>query len=67
MGPVAGVKDQGAKMISAIASILGVGNEKELSENDVEKLMDQIKDPVGTFYRFGLPVALVNKRIKEGS
>lgn len=65
MGPTSEVKDQGAKMISAIASILGVENEKDFSDEDVEKLMDQIKDPLGTFYRFTLPVALVNKRIKE--
>ena len=64
MGPTAEVKDQGAKMISAIASILGVENEKDLSEDDVEKLINQIKDPVGTFYRFSLPVALVNKKRK---
>ena len=64
MGPTAEVKDQGAKMISAIASILGVENEKDLSEADVEKLINQIKDPVGTFYRFSLPVALVNKKRK---
>jgi len=67
MGPTAEVKDQGAKMISAIASILGVENEKDLSEDEVEKLLEQIKDPVGTFYRFTLPVALINRRIKEGS
>jgi F420-non-reducing hydrogenase small subunit len=66
MGPTAEVKDQGAKMISAIASILGVESEKELSEEGVEKLIDQIKDPAGTFYRFTLPVALINRRIKEG-
>jgi len=67
MGPTAEVKDQGAKMISAIASILGVENEKDFSEDEVEKLLNQIKDPVGTFYRFTLPVALINRRIKEGS
>lgn len=67
MGPTAEVEDQGAKMISAIASILGVGNEKDLSEDEVEKLLNQIKDPVGTFYRFTLPVALINKRMKEGN
>jgi len=66
-GPVEPGADQGAKMVSAIASILGRENEKDLSEADVEKLMDQIKDPVGTFYRFSLPAALVNRRVKEGS
>ena len=65
MGPTTEVEDQGAKMLSAIASILGVEDEKKLSEEDVEKLMNQIKDPVGTFYRFTLPVALINRRVRE--
>ncbi len=66
MGPTVEVRDQGAKMISAIASLLGVENEKDLSEAEVEKLVNQIRDPLGTFYRFTLPVALINKRVKEG-
>jgi F420-non-reducing hydrogenase small subunit len=67
MGPTSEARDQGAKMISAIASILGVEKEKEFSEDDVEKLMDQIRDPLGTFYRFGLPIALINKKVQEGA
>lgn len=62
MGPPAGVKDQGARMIGALASILGVEDEKRLSEEEVAGLMDQIKDPVGTFYRFTLPTALLNQK-----
>jgi F420-non-reducing hydrogenase small subunit len=65
MGPPAGVVDQGARMLSAVASILGAENEKDLSDDDIQKLIDQIKDPVGTFYRFGLPVALINRRVKK--
>ena len=65
MGPTAEVTDQGAKMISAIASILGVENEQDLSDEDVEALMDQIKDPLGTFYRFTLPAALINRRVRD--
>jgi F420-non-reducing hydrogenase small subunit len=63
MGPTSEVKDQGAKMISAIASILGVSQEKDLSAEDVAKLIEGIKDPVGTFYRFTLPIALINKKV----
>ena len=63
MGPTAEISDQGAKMISAIASILGVQNEKDLSDNEVEALLNQIKDPAGTFYRFTLPVALISRKI----
>ncbi len=65
MGPTADVSDQGAKMIGAIASILGVEKEKDLSDAEVEKIIDQIKDPLGTFYRFTLPVASINKTFHE--
>lgn len=65
MGPPPGVKDQGARMIAAIASILAVSDEKELPEEEVVRLVNEIKDPVGTFYRFTLPVALLNKKMRE--
>jgi len=61
-GPPSGVADQGARMVSALASILAVENEKDLSDEQVEKLMDQIRDPAGTSYRFGLPTAMINRK-----
>jgi F420-non-reducing hydrogenase small subunit len=64
MGPIPGVIDQGAKMISAIGSILKVDEEKNLSEADYEKLIDKIKDPVGTFYMYGLAASIINRRQK---
>ena len=48
-------------MISAIASILGVDDEKDLSDEDIGKLMDQIVDPAGTFYRYSLPDSLLRR------
>lgn len=65
MGPAPGVEDQGARMIGAIASILAVEEEKEIGEEEVAQLVDAIKDPAGTFYRFTLPVALINQKIRE--
>lgn len=59
------VRDQGAKVILAVASIVGVENETQLTEADVEKLIDQVADPVGTFYRFTLPTALISRKVKE--
>jgi F420-non-reducing hydrogenase small subunit len=43
------VQDQGAKMISALASVIDSTDEAE-----IENIIEQIADPVGTFYRFGL-------------
>ena len=64
-GPTPNSLDQGAKMISAIASILGIDDEEKMSDEEVEKLIDQIVDPVGTFYKYGLPAALINRRVDK--
>ncbi|HEX74735.1 MAG TPA: oxidoreductase [Dehalococcoidia bacterium] len=61
-GPVDGVVDQGAKGLSMIASILGVEGEEQMTEEDTKKLIDQIADPAGTFYRFSLPTSLLRRR-----
>jgi F420-non-reducing hydrogenase small subunit len=55
--------DQGAKMISALASILGIEGEEKMSEEEVQKLIDQVVDPIGTFYKYGLPNALINRSV----
>ena len=52
----------GAGMISALASILGYDEEK-MSEEDVAKLMSQIKDPVGTFYMYSLPASIMKRKV----
>lgn len=57
-GPVPGVEDQGAKMITAVASVLDAGqsglhDEAEL-ERQIEAVLDTIPDPAGTFYRFSM-------------
>jgi F420-non-reducing hydrogenase small subunit len=57
MGPMDDVFDQGAKFLSAFASILAPKTEAE-----IDKLLDQIPDPVGTFYRFSLPTSLLHRR-----
>jgi F420-non-reducing hydrogenase small subunit len=61
MGPSAGIKDHGAAVLSAIASIIGVDEEVELTEKEVEALINQIKDPLGTFYRFTLPDSMLRR------
>lgn len=61
-GPCPNAPEQGAAMISALASILGVENEKE-TYTEVEKLIEQIKDPIGTFYMYSLPASIINRRV----
>ena len=62
LGPTPEVTDQGAKMISALGSILAVEGEKELGDEATRKLMGKIKDPVGTFYMYGLASAIIKHR-----
>jgi F420-non-reducing hydrogenase small subunit len=61
-GPCPNQVEQGAAMISALSSILGVGQEKDPAFN-AEKLIAQIKDPLGTFYKYSLPASLLRRRI----
>ncbi len=62
-GPTPNSPDQGAKMISALASVLGVEDEENMNDEDIDRLIDQIKDPVGTFYKYTLPRSIINRRI----
>ncbi len=56
-GPPPGVVDQGAKLLSAIASVVDADTEEE-----ARRIVSQIVDPIGTFYRFGLPASLLRRR-----
>jgi len=55
-GPPPDVADQGTKMLSAIASIIDSQDEKE-----IEEIISQIPDPLGLFYRFGLPLSILRR------
>jgi F420-non-reducing hydrogenase small subunit len=66
MGPTAAVIDQGGSMLAALSSILNITDlESELSEEDILALVSQVKDPLGTFYRFSLPKSLLKRTVKE--
>jgi F420-non-reducing hydrogenase small subunit len=65
-GPCPNSPEQGAAMMSALASILGLETEQEhYTEEDVEKLMSQIIDPVGTFYMYSLPSSLLRRKVMK--
>jgi len=63
-GPCPNVTDQGSAMISALSSILEVNEEKEETCNP-EKLIAQIKDPLGSFYRYCLPASLIKRKVMK--
>jgi len=66
LGPTPEVKDQGAKMLSALAAILRVDDESVMTDEETRKLLAKVKDPVGTFYMYGLASATINRRRKQG-
>lgn len=56
-GPPEGVYDQGAKMLSALASICDVKDEAE-----VARMVEEVVDPAGTFYRFGMSGSMLKRK-----
>ena len=56
-GPLSGVRDHGAKMLSAMASILAAKD-----DDGIEESLAGIPDPVGTFYRYGLSHSMLRVR-----
>ena len=63
-GPCPNATEQGSAMISALSSILEANGEKEETGNP-EKLIAQIKDPLGSFYRYCLPASLIKRRVMK--
>ena len=55
-GPAGEIADQGTKMIAAIGSVLEAEDAAEIA-----RCVEQIADPAGTFYRFGLPVSVLGR------
>ncbi len=53
-GPAEGVIDYGARLMSAVASVIDSNDPKE-----IEQILDGIPDPAGTFYRFNMAGSLL--------
>ncbi len=61
MGGPEGV-DQGTAMANALASVMG----GEVEDSQVNEVINQIKDPIGTFYLYSFPVSLLNRVKRRG-
>ncbi len=48
-GPTEGIRDQGARFLTALASIIETEDEVEIN-----RIMDSVQDPTGKFYMFSL-------------
>jgi F420-non-reducing hydrogenase small subunit len=58
-GPADGILDVGAKLAGSIASIIDSDD-----PNEIDAVVNEILDPVGTFYRFGLAGSLTGRRLR---
>ncbi|MFH1672800.1 MAG: oxidoreductase [Pseudomonadota bacterium] len=58
-GPMDNVRDQGAKSLSFLSSIIDSKDEEELV-----KIVDSIPDPAGLFYRYSLASSMLKRKIK---
>ncbi len=56
-GPPPGVTDQGAKLVSAIASIYQADG-----DDGINRMLAEVADPAGTFYRFGLAASMMKRK-----
>lgn len=61
-GPTDNVVDQGAKFLSALASIIDSNDEEEL-----KKIVDSIPDPAGLFYRYSLASSILKGKVDRRS
>jgi F420-non-reducing hydrogenase small subunit len=58
-GPLPNAKEQGSKLLSALASIIDSKDPEE-----IEIILDGIPDLAGLAYRFGLPASLLQRSVK---
>ena len=56
MGPVSHISDHGTKALSAFASLIDSNDEEEIAH-----IIDNVVDPIGTFYRYSLPASLMHR------
>ncbi|MBM4129712.1 oxidoreductase [bacterium] len=57
-GPTANVRDQGAKLISAVASIVDSRDPQEIAS-----ILGEVPDIMGYAYRFGMPAATLQRTV----
>ena len=60
-GPPPNSKDQGTKMIAALASVIDSKDPEQ-----IDRILDGIVDPIGTFYRFSMATATLARAARRG-
>jgi F420-non-reducing hydrogenase small subunit len=61
-GPTSRVRDQGAKLLSSLCS-----NVAAKDEPGINRALEGIPDPLGTFYRYGLPHSMLSRNVSSAA
>jgi F420-non-reducing hydrogenase small subunit len=68
-GPPEGVRDVGARMVSALASVIDIGSLDGLSAVEIARridtVLDTLPDYVGTFYKYSLAASLLSGAMRD--
>ncbi len=64
-GPPPDILDRAGKFISTIASLVKIDKEKELSDEELIRIVQEIADPVGTFHRFTFSSGIIDKKQED--
>ena len=59
-GPTPEITDPGAKMMSAIATVIDSNDPDE-----IEKIINDIPDLAGTFYRVSVPAGMIRRKVMQ--
>jgi len=66
-GPTSDVQEHGASVFTAIASMFPIREDDGIiGEDEIVKIMAEVKDPLGYFYAFTLGKSLIKKAVVEG-
>ena len=60
-GPTSRVRDQGAKILACLASLV-----ESKDDAEIDRVLNTVPDPVGTFYRYGLPGSFLRRKKLNG-
>lgn len=65
-GPTSAVDEQGASMLTALASLFPVlDDDPNMGEDQIIDIMRQVRDPLGYFYQFSMSKSLIRRSVKE--
>jgi F420-non-reducing hydrogenase small subunit len=61
-GPADGSYEQGVAMLNVVASAYGLDEDPSV---DLEELSKEVYDPIGTFYRYTMPISFIKAKVTE--